>query len=214
MDNKSESELAAVLAHEVKNPLAIIKTNIDCIKSILPKEGEKNIEVIDNAIMRLDRIIEGYRLMAVKTENSELIYIEDMLIDIIEDYNISKPSIEFIYNCNSELSFYGNYDKLSILFYNLYKNAIEAIGEKGVVKTEVHSEDNMIVIKISDSGKGIEDLNALGTPYYTTKENGTGLGIIICKNIVEEHGGRLYFKNNDVGSSVIVALPINNRVLI
>ncbi len=207
MGNKGDNEIAAVLAHEVKNPVAIIKANIDSIKDILPASADKNIEVINNAISRLDKIIESYRLINIKTSNDELIYVEDMLIDIIEDYNISKPNIEFNYNSDNDLCLYGNYDKLSILFYNLYKNAVEAIDNKGEVLTEVYSENDKIVVKITDSGKGIEDINSIGTPYYTTKENGTGLGILICKNIVREHCGELYFKNNNVGSSVIVKLP-------
>lgn len=208
MDKQSDNELAAVLAHEVKNPLAIIKSNIDYIRGEMPKSLLKNIEVIDNAIIRLDKIIDSYRLISVKTYNNELIYIEDMLIDIIEDYNISKPEIDFIYKCSSDLSLFGNYDKLSILFYNIYKNAVEAIDGKGEIITEVYPDKSNIVIKITDSGKGIEDISSLGKPYYTTKKKGTGLGILICQNIVKEHGGELYFKNNDVGSSVIISLPV------
>lgn len=211
MENKGDSEIAAVLAHEVKNPVAIIKANIDSIKDVLPASVDKNIEVINNAISRLDKLIESYRLMNIKTSNDELIYVEDMLIDIIEDYNISKPKIEFKYNCNSDLSLYGSYDKLSILFYNIYKNAVEAIENRGEIITEVYSENDKIVIKITDNGKGIEDINSVGVPYYTTKENGTGLGILICRNIVREHSGELYFKNNNVGSSVIVKLPVNKK---
>lgn len=211
MVNKDESEIAAVLAHEVKNPVAIIKANIDSIRDLLPKSADKNIDVIYNAISRLDKLIESYRLINIKTSNNELIYVEDMLIDIIEDYNISKPDIEFKYNCSSDLSLYGSYDKLSILFYNIYKNAVEAIENRGEIVTDVYPEGNRIVIKITDNGRGIEDINSVGLPYYTTKENGTGLGILICKNIVDEHSGELYFKNNIVGSSVIVKLPVNKK---
>ncbi len=208
MDNRNDSELAAVLAHEVKNPVAIIKANMDCIRAMLPQDAFKNMEVIDNALNRIDRIIESYRLMSVKTDNNELIYAADMLMDIIDAYNISTSGIEFRYNCNSELKLYGNYDKLSILFYNIYKNAVEAIEDKGVIETKVYYENNNAVIKISDSGEGIEDIGALGTPYYTTKKRGTGLGIIICKSIVKEHSGDMYFENNNEGSTVTVILPI------
>ncbi|MGN1317676.1 MAG: histidine kinase dimerization/phospho-acceptor domain-containing protein, partial [Lachnospirales bacterium] len=89
MNNNWDNELAAVLAHEVKNPVAIIKINLDYIRTYLPKEVYKNMEVIDNALLRIDRVIEGYRLMSVDTSDNELIYIEDMLNDIIEDYNIT-----------------------------------------------------------------------------------------------------------------------------
>jgi two-component sensor histidine kinase len=209
MDNKSDSEIAAVLAHEVKNPVAIIKANLDYIKTSVPDKILKNIEVIDNALLRINKIVEGYRLMSVKTGNNELIYIEDMLMDIIEDYNISKPEINFVYDCDSEINIYGSYDKLSILFYNIYKNAVEAIKSEGIIKTVAYYENNKVVIKISDNGIGIEDIQAIGTPYYTTKQGGTGLGVLICKNIVEEHNGELYFENMDKGSIVTVILPVN-----
>ena len=131
-----------------------------------------------------------------------------MLVDIIEDYNISKPDIDFRFNCNSEVSVYGNYDKLSILFYNIYKNAVEAISDNGVIETLCYESDNNVVIKIRDNGVGIEDIESVGTPYYTTKPNGTGLGIIICKNIVSEHNGIINFENTAVGSQVTIKLPL------
>lgn len=209
--DKDDSEIAAVLAHEVKNPIAIIKANIDSIKSVLPESVSKNIEIIDSAIIRLDKLVESYKIINDTTSDNELIYVEDMLIDIIEEYNISKPKIEFRYNCGSDLCLYGNYDKLSILFYNIYKNAVEAIDDRGEISTDVRAEKDNIVITISDSGKGIEDINSIGMPYYTTKSNGTGLGVLICKNIVKEHNGELYFKNNRVGSSAVIKLPINKK---
>lgn len=207
MDNKSDNELTAVLAHEVKNPVAIIKLNMDYIRKVVPISVKKNVDVIDNALVRINKIIESYSIMSANTYNNELIYIEDMLYSIIEDYDISTSEIEFRYNISSELSLYGNYDKLSVLFYNIYKNAVEAIKGKGIVKTCAYYENSNVVIKISDNGGGIEDINSLGTPYYTTKEGGTGLGVVICKNIVAEHGGKIFFENNNTGSVVTVVLP-------
>lgn len=211
MSNNSDSELAAVLAHEVKNPVSIIKINLEYIRSYLPKEIKKNIDVIDNALARLDRIIEDYRLMNIDKSDNELIYVEDMLRDIIEDYNITADNIEFRYNCTSELSLYGNYDKLSILFYNIYKNAVEAIDGEGIIETTAEYRGDNVVIKIRDNGEGFKDIKSVGSPYYTTKENGTGLGILICKNIVRQHGGEMYFENNNWGSEVSVILPTNQE---
>ncbi|MGN1317419.1 MAG: ATP-binding protein, partial [Lachnospirales bacterium] len=145
------------------------------------------------------------------TSDNELIYIEDMLNDIIEDYNITADNIEFRYNCASELSLYGNYDKLSILFYNIYKNAVEAIKGKGIIETRAQYKDNNVEIKISDNGVGFEDINSLGKPYYTTKKDGTGLGVIICQNIVKQHGGELKFENCNGGSAVTIILPIKQK---
>ena len=98
----------------------------------------------------------------------------------------------------------------SIFFcFNIYKNAIEAIKNKGIIKTTVTPDIGKTTITIEDNGGGISPvvLNNLGTPFVTTKENGSGLGILICKNIVHEHKGKIDFENTDNGCVVTVELP-------
>ena len=97
------------------------------------------------------------------------------------------------------------------LFFNIYKNAIEAINNKGIIKTTVTPDIGKTTITIEDNGGGISPvvLNNLGTPFVTTKENGSGLGILICKNIVHEHKGKI-----DLKTQIMAVLLLLNCLII
>ena len=146
-----------------------------------------------------------------RKENIEMIFIDELLSDIIEEYNLTPydKKIEFVLDSPDDVKLYGDYNKINILFFNIYKNAIEAIKNKGIIKTTVTPDIGKTTITIEDNGGGISPvvLNNLGTPFVTTKENGSGLGILICKNIVHEHKGKIDFENTDNGCVVTVELP-------
>ena len=208
-----KEQIAAVLAHEVKNPVSLIKMNVQYIKDFCPKALENNFTVIEKELEKLNHIIKDYTIMAenTKKENIEMIFIDELLSDIIEEYNLTPydKKIEFVLDSPDDVKLYGDYNKINILFFNIYKNAIEAIKNKGIIKTTVTPDIGKTTITIEDNGGGISPvvLNNLGTPFVTTKENGSGLGILICKNIVHEHKGKIDFENTDNGCVVTVELP-------
>ena len=193
-----KEQIAAVLAHEVKNPVSLIKMNVQYIKDFCPKALENNFTVIEKELEKLNHIINDYTIMAENTrkENIEMIFIDELLSDIIEEYNLTPydKKIEFVLDSPDDVKLYGDYNKINILFFNIYKNAIEAVNNKGIIKT---------------TGGGISPvvINNLGTPFVTTTENGSVLVILICKNIVHEHKGKIDFENTDNGCVVTVELP-------
>ena len=208
-----KEQIAAVLAHEVKNPVNLIKMNVQYIKDFCPKALENNIIVIEKELEKLNHIISDYTIMAknTKRENIEMIFIDELLSDIIEEYNLTPydKKIDFILDSPNDIKLYGDYNKINILFFNIYKNAIEAINNKGIIKTTVIQDIGKTTVKIKDTGGGISPivLKNLGTPFVTTKENGSGLGILICKNIIHEHKGKINFENTDDGCIVTIELP-------
>ena len=208
-----KEQIAAVLAHEVKNPVNLIKMNVQYIKDFCPKALENNFIVIEKELEKLNHIISDYTIMAknTKRENIEMIFIDELLYDIIEEYNLTPydKKIDFILDSPNDIKLYGDYNKINILFFNIYKNAIEAINNKGIIKTTVIQDIGKTTVKIKDTGGGISPivLKNLGTPFVTTKENGSGLGILICKNIIHEHKGKINFENTDDGCIVTVELP-------
>lgn len=198
------AETAAALAHEVKNPLSLIKMNVDYIKSCLDKEFDDNFEIIEREIGRISNIVTGL------TFNRQPVYLRALLRGILGEYDISlkHKSIAFDIDCDTDIFVQGDYEKLNILFFNLIKNSVEAIDESGEVKISIERGKNEIRVCIEDTGKGIspEIMERIGQPYNTDKTGGTGLGLAICKSIVNEHRGSIAFENTEKGCRVTVGL--------
>ncbi|MDZ5471486.1 HAMP domain-containing sensor histidine kinase [Bacillus sp. 31A1R] len=99
--------------------------------------------------------------------------------------------------------------KIKQLFINLIKNGIESM-ENGKVMIHTHEYDHAVEVKVTDYGQGIpEDIvNKIGEPFFTTKENGTGLGLLISNQIIESHQGKMFIESiQGIGTTVTVILP-------
>jgi len=218
LQDQTINQITATLAHEVKNPIALIKANIQYIQ-MNDKDHlyDKNYKVIEKELKKISQIISDFISISQSNyqENTETIFICDLINDIVEDYDISinEKDINFITQCsNKDLSFKGEYSKINILLFNIYKNAVEAIKQKGTIKTQILKNDKYIQINIIDDGEGISENSKefIGKPFFTTKEDGSGLGISICKSIAKENGGSFeLINNNGRGCTAIVKLPIN-----
>ena len=97
--------------------------------------------------------------------------------------------------------------KLDAVFINLIVNSIQAMPEGGEINIKIFEKDNMAILEFSDSGQGIpeNDLHKVFEPLFTTKQKGTGLGLASCKNIVEQHDGKISVKNNP--TTFIIKIP-------
>jgi two-component system, sporulation sensor kinase A len=105
---------------------------------------------------------------------------------------------------------YGVENQLKQLFINLLKNAIESMDKDGEIHIKIGTRDDTVIIDLKDQGCGIppERLKTLGEPFYTTKEKGTGLGLMVCFKIIEEHGGTIQFSSVEKeGTRVEIELP-------
>lgn len=196
------NELAAALAHEIKNPIAIIRANIDYIKLSVNPSLTNCFNVIEKELNKLNSLITDYTTIFQPNNKNELIFMEDLIYDVADEFNIiTSKEIHFTFNIDSEINLMGDYKKLSILLFNLYKNSVEAIKEKGTINTKMYQKNNIIYIEISDTGCGIPEglINNIGTPFLTTKANGSGLGIMICKTIVDAHNGKMSIENTKKG---------------
>ena len=201
------NELAATLAHEVKNPVSLIKANIDLIKA--DKDFElynKQFSVIYKQLNKIDSIISDYTLLCKSFDNKERIYISDLIYDVIEEYDISLKNKRIVFEIDSDkdcedLTVIGDYSKLSILFFNIIKNAVEAIDGEGLIKTKISKREGEVIIEILDNGCGINEeiKDKIDVPFITSKPNGSGLGLSICKSIINEHNGKMLLENIDGG---------------
>ena len=105
-----------------------------------------------------------------------------------------------------------DYTRIKQVFINIYKNSIEAKKENMKITLNTYKKNNSIIIKVSDNGIGMtkETLSHIGENFYTTKSNGTGLGVSLSKEIITLHGGKMYYKSiYGKGTDVFIELPTN-----
>ncbi|WP_244937246.1 ATP-binding protein, partial [Paenibacillus alginolyticus] len=110
---------------------------------------------------------------------------------------------------------YCNPDQIKQVLINILKNGIESMPNGGIIQIAIRNATNQgVLIRIEDQGIGIsgERLSQLGEPFYTTKVNGTGLGLMVCKRIIEGHGGKLLIQSKiNEGTTVEIELPKNEK---
>lgn len=207
-------EIAASMAHNMKNPLGTIRSSAQIVKRSTKgkdKEIDEVLDRMDRAIEQMSRQIEDV-LNFVRTTplNVEVVSVRTLLDSAIESLEIPPhvtielPQTDLKIKCDSK--------KIEIVFINLILNAIQAIGKnEGKVSIQVSEEDNFAVMQVIDTGSGIleEYLPKIFGPLVTTKEKGTGLGLSTCKNIIEQHGGSISAKNNP--TTFTVKLPLNRE---
>ncbi|HWO96644.1 MAG TPA: ATP-binding protein [Bacillus sp. (in: firmicutes)] len=207
-------QLAAGLAHEIRNPMQSVKGFIQ----LLFDENERSVEFKSIVLSELDRInqlVSDFLLItqpsAPKKESTSISKLMKSTIGFLQsesalhNIHISLEEEEHIPDIAVDPS------QMKQVFINLLKNAIEAIGEKGHIRVSIGKSNECVIINIKDSGKGIpvSIINKVGNPFFSTKENGVGLGLSICKTIVREHHGKLVIENHDDGTLIIIQLPLN-----
>ena len=217
--------VARKLAHEIKNPLTPIQLSIDSLrenyKDKLPTEDknfEKYLETINRQIKDIEKLVNEFsnfaRMPRPILKKINVIELINKSLDFIK--LTSKNSINFI-NKKKKQFIDGDEDQLNRVFINLIKNSEESILEqlqkdpkiKGNIDIEIVDNNDYIVIRITDNGKGITDAKKAMTPYFTTKKTGTGLGLPIVTKIINEHSGNFSIKNRQDknGAVVMIMLP-------
>ncbi|MFD1739784.1 PAS domain S-box protein [Bacillus salitolerans] len=217
-------QLAASIAHEIRNPMTSIKGFMQLIESGVYKK--EYFSIISSEFERIESILSELLLLAkpqvLKLKRENVYVILDQVISLlIAQANMNNIEIITTYEADEMLiSCEGN--QLKQVFINVVKNAIEAMPNGGQLRIETKREAENLHIYFIDQGCGIPEhiLSRLGEPFYTTKEKGTGLGFMISKNIIEEnHQGSLnvYSKEN-VGTTIEIMIPVEpsnvNNVMI
>lgn len=207
-------QLAAGIAHEIRNPLTSLKGFLQLLQAgvnqkevyyqIMIEEIEK-IEMITSELLFISKPL---------TDKKKVESLHSMIKDVtmLLESQAHMKKIEIEWSVDKELYTYCNRSQIKQVLVNIIKNAIEATKKIGIIKIEVHSnsEENL-EIDISDEGPGISEeiIDRIGEPFFTTKKSGTGLGLMITKQILEQQGGRLFIaKSNENGSTFRIILPI------
>lgn len=195
-------ELAARLSHDLRNPLSVIKGSVEITmlrnKETFSTQDNDAIQRINNAIIRMTSQIEDVlnyvkQTPIEKKDVSVLTCIKNSISEIPIPTKIKLTVQE------NDVWIYADEVKLEVVFSNLIRNAVEAIGnDVGSIEIKIQEDEKQVIVDIIDSGIGIKEdnINQIFEPLYTTKQTGTGLGLVSCKNIVEQHGGKISVKNN------------------
>ena len=193
-------ELAARLAHDIKNPLNSIKFAFELIQYNL--KGNTNFEkqtgIVERAISRISHQIDDV-LTFVKASSPE--FEDASLLDILKICAKKiKKSDKIIVNLpTNDVHIVCDPYLLEVVFDNLLFNSVQAIAEEGKVTISISdNKDDNVIIEVQDTGVGIseDNLPKIFEPLFTTKQHGTGLGLASCKSIVEAHGGTITIKTN------------------
>ncbi|WP_274362911.1 sensor histidine kinase [Paenibacillus thermotolerans] len=210
------SQLAASVAHEVRNPLTVVRGFLQLIGQ--SPTNEKNADFIKTAITELDRaeeIIGDYlNLAKPQLEKIEVMNtLEELqkIADLMASY-ASMRGVGLLLSCdNPSLYISGEKAKFAQGMINIIKNSIEATSSVGgVVKMEAFREARHVIIKVIDYGHGMakEELKRLGTPFYSTKSKGTGLGLMVTFQIIRAMEGKIeYSSEKNAGTTVTITLP-------
>ncbi|MDQ0197763.1 PAS domain S-box protein [Neobacillus ginsengisoli] len=208
-------QLAAGVAHEIRNPLTSMRGYAEFLQ--LDEQDPERMEflgIILDEIERVNTIVEDFMVLAkpkaVELEEKNVVPVIQNVVSLLE-FEARKKNVRLTFECNQEIiQIECDENRLKQVFLNFIKNGIEAMPNGGElhVKTIIH--DNNVQISIQDTGVGIpeEKLKNLGEPFFTTKKNGNGLGLMVSFKIIESHNGKVFVESEpNKGTTFNILLP-------
>ena len=211
-------ELAAGVAHEINNPMAIIRGNTELLQLSVPEDASNREEVdtIFQQVKRVERIVSNLQKFA-RREQREMgpVRLNDLLHEIVAQIRHQVPldGIKVVESYSEEVEVVeGDGDQLRQVFTNLVLNGVQAMPEGGLLtlRSAAVPEADLYEVRVSDTGVGIvmENMSQLFNPFFTTKRCGTGLGLSVSYGIIREHGGSIDVESvPGSGSTFSVVLP-------
>jgi two-component system sensor histidine kinase HydH len=208
-------ELCARISHDIRNPVSIIKNTVEIMKMRhhLDEKTKVDFQRIENAVERISHqvndVLDYVRDAPLKLE---ICFISDIINAAIS--TISFPERIRLKVFQSEIAVMCDPIKIEAVFRNLLLNAIQAIQRDGKISVRVIEKHESLLIELENSGSGIPQdvLPKIFDPLFTTKQQGTGLGLPICKNIIEKHGGKIDVNTTvNRGTTFVIELPKNIR---
>lgn len=206
-------QMAAAIAHEIKNPLSALK-GFTQLQQERDKINENYYPIMLNEIDRINLIVSDLLILGKPTGlTKSYVRIEEILSYVISinELQASRHSIIIRTEIEEQLPYlYCDENQMKQVFLNLIKNSIESMVDGGNIDIKAKLKDNQFIVSVQDEGTGIpkEVLDNLGKPFFTTKQNGTGLGLMVTRRIIEEHEGRLMIRSTGKeGTAIDVVLP-------
>jgi PAS domain S-box-containing protein len=204
-------QMAASITHEIRNPMAVIRGFVQLIQERSPKSQFEYFRIVMEELDRANMIISDFLSLAQNRElTMELSSLHDIIEELIPllnaDANLRGQTIKVSF-CDDLPLIMLNNREIKQLLLNIARNGMEAMGDKGVLRISTRCTDDKIELRVTDEGVGIppEKMKHLFKPFFTTKTQGTGLGLPLCMSIAERHNGRIDVESREgEGTTFIV----------
>ncbi|WP_176702820.1 ATP-binding protein [Peribacillus simplex] len=216
----SVGQLAATIAHEIRNPITVVKG----FAQLLDQEKELNetekfyVQTMLTELEYTQVIINDYLSLAKpQTDNVQVIPLNDeiqKISDLLTSF-ANNRNIGFLLDFRDDLHINMNPIELKQILVNIMKNGIESMNKPGFIKVETEQERTMAKIRITDTGIGLskDQLEILGTPFYSLKDRGTGIGLTVCYSIVQKYKGKIVVQSEvNKGTSFTIYLPLYKEI--
>jgi len=210
-------ELAASVGHDLRNPLTAINGAIYCLRmkmknKLYDEEGEM-LKIIENAVKHANKIVQDLLDFSKEIQLTKTcINLKTLVEGVVKEVEI--PENVKVRVQVDEVTLHADPEQLKRVFANIVRNAVEAMPKGGELKIRSSKNDKNIAVEFKDTGIGIskENLKRIFDPLFTTKSRGVGLGLKICKRIVEAHGGKIEVESvKGKGSTFKVTLPLGRE---
>jgi signal transduction histidine kinase len=209
------NEVSRMVAHDLRNPLTGIKNTTYLIKSRygqkMEADGKDMLHTIDECITYSDKVIQNLLDYSSEIKLKKLIVSSKSLVDKVLAKFVLPRNVNLINEANDEILLNVDTDKIERVFTNLIANALDAMPDGGTIKITSRIVKDSIVLDFSDTGKGMSKqvLDKLWTPFFTTKAKGLGIGLSICKRIIDAHQGKIEVQSVEgKGTRFSVFLPV------
>jgi PAS domain S-box-containing protein len=206
--------MAAQVAHDLRNPLTAINTNLYYIKTVIPErlgaKVDNSVKAIEEAVEHSSKIVDDLLEYSRAADlREERLNLSGLLTKCLEGCALPK-SVKLNLELSDGIFTIGDPAKLTRVFQNIVVNAIEAMPEGGTLSVLSKAEADRAIVELVDTGVGMDEKTRqqLFNPFFTTKAKGLGLGLAICRRLVEAHGGEIEVESEvGKGTKVTVALP-------
>ncbi|MDX8345108.1 ATP-binding protein [Rossellomorea sp. YZS02] len=210
-------ELAASIAHEVRNPLTVVKGFLQLMKKQVTGDHDEYLKIVLSELGRAEDIINDYLNFAKpEFEKVEKINLREVLSDVTVLLNAYalKEGVYLEAHLHEDAHLLTDRNKLKQAFVNIIKNAIEATPPQGNVTVNLEVTHTQAVITVADTGKGMtkEQVSRIGTLFFTTKDRGTGLGTSVSMRIIGAMGGHVHYTSIvNKGTVATISLPLDSE---
>lgn len=204
-------EMAANLGHEIRNPMTTVRGYLQFFRNrhCYPEHADK-FDLMIEELDRANQIIAEYLFLAgnkaTDKKPSDLNHIIDALMPLLCAEAAKENKIIHLNQGDIETLLLDK-DEIRLLAINIVKNVLEAVDQGGIISISTFTDDDgAVVLKVQDTGKGIPEelLGKIGTPFITTKTDGTGLGLAVCYSIAARHNAKISIQSDSAGTSVFV----------
>lgn len=209
-------QMASGIAHEIRNPLAAIKWNVQLLYGNHEDAASRaNVDVILSELDRIDSIVGEFLALAkphsVNFQNRDVNNLLQVTVTLM-NVQAHRQNVKLTLTADDNVkNVRCDENQLKQVFVNLIKNSLEAMQNGGELKVEVKApSETEVLVRVTDDGSGMpqEVIDRLGEPFYTTKEKGTGLGLMVSHKIIQEHNGTMSIKSRvGEGTVIDVVLP-------